>query len=245
MRVGILSDIHANLQALDAVLRDAAARDIDGWWVLGDLVGYGGEPTETIRRVAELPILACVRGNHDKVIAGIEEPTGFSVDAREAALMSRELISPESSDFLASLPKGPVAVGEGVSICHGGWHDEDAYLLRKEEIVTTFESMPDDLLFFGHTHRACVYAEWRGSIGELIPVPGEAVEIRSDARYLVNPGSVGQPRDRNPRAGYAVYDDETRKIVLLRVPYDIETAQLRIFEAQLPATSALRLAEGR
>jgi predicted phosphodiesterase len=245
MRMGILSDIHANLEALDAVLEDAERRSVEAWWFLGDAVGYGGDPEEVVVRTRALHPLADVRGNHDKVVAGIEEPEDFADHARDAALRSRELITPATRAYLASLRKGPVHVVAGAAICHGSWADEDLYLIRKHDIQRTFETMATPLLFFGHTHRACLYAQLNGSVAEVLCRNDEEVALDRHCAYLVNPGSVGQPRDRDPRAAYAVFDVEEWTLTFCRLAYDIESAQQRILAAGLPELNAARLVEGR
>jgi predicted phosphodiesterase len=245
MRIGVLSDIHSNYEALDAVLEDAVSRVVDGWWLLGDAVGYGGDPDAVVNRLRSLRLLAMVRGNHDKVIAGIEEPEGFSPIARDAALHTRSLIREASRAFLRALPKGPVRVSAEVALCHGSWQDEDLYLLRREDIARVFDRMEASLLFFGHTHRAGLYVQCDATVGELLCEPGVAVELPRRGRYLVNPGSVGQPRDRDVRAAYAIFDTDSWSLTFARVPYDVEKAQLRILAAGLPEVHALRLAEGR
>ena len=132
-----------------------------------------------------------------------------------------------------------------IALCHGSWQDEDLYLLRKEDIVHVFDRMEASLLFFGHTHRAGLYAQWDANVGELICEPGVAAELPRRGRYLVNPGSVGQPRDRDVRAAYAMFDTDSWSLTFSRVPYDVEKAQLRILAAGLPEVHAFRLAEGR
>ena len=245
MRVAILSDIHANLEALEAVLEHLARRRYDAIWFLGDAVGYGGDPEAILHWLREREPGHLVRGNHDKVVAGIEEPDGFSSIAREAALRTRSMVSEAGLRYLRMLPRGPVAVTDEVSICHGSWINEDYYILFPNDAEETFEQMRGSLLFFGHTHRACLYGQLDGGTFEIPCSNGTEIVLQSKWRYLINPGSVGQPRDRDPRAAYILFDTEERRIAFFRVPYDIETAQRKIIKAGLPEMNAARLAEGR
>lgn len=245
MRVGVLSDIHSNYEALEAVLEEAAARGVEGWWLLGDAVGYGGDPDAVVERLRSLPLLGAVRGNHDKVVAGVEEPEGFSPTARDAALRTRALIRETTRAFLCALPKGPLRVSSHIALCHGSWHDEDLYLLRPEEMLRVLRDMEGSVLFFGHTHQAGLYAEWNGRLQKVPWAPHAPTQLLREGKYLVNPGSVGQPRDRDVRAAYAIFDTHSWKLTLSRVPYNIEKAQHRILAAGLPEIHAFRLAEGR
>ena len=245
MRVAILSDIHANAEALEAVLAHMESRSVDAIWFLGDAVGYGADADHVIDWLGAGALDAAVRGNHDKVIGGIEEPDTFTPIARDAALRTRELISPEAANRLRELPRGPMQPTDSVGLCHGTWADEDYYIFTPVDAHATFTEMECSILFFGHTHRACIYAEWEGSTVEMPTESGAEVALRDDARYLVNPGSVGQPRDRDPRAGYALFDPDENRLALFRVPYDIREAQIKIVKAGLPEMNAARLAEGR
>ncbi|MAF10183.1 metallophosphatase family protein [Candidatus Poribacteria bacterium] len=245
MRVAILSDIHANSEALEAVLAHMEPRRVDAVWFLGDAVGYGADAELVIDWLGSAGLAGVVRGNHDKVVAGIEEPDTFSPIARDAALRTRELISPEAAAALRLLPRGPVLVTDAVGLCHGSWFDEDYYIFAPSDAHATFEHMDCSALFFGHTHRACIYAQWDGSTVELPYEGGAEVTLREDARYLINPGSVGQPRDRDPRAAYALFDPDERRLALFRVPYDVREAQIKIVKAGLPEMNAARLSEGR
>ena len=245
MRIAILSDIHGNLEALEAVMESLETQPIDEIWFLGDAVGYGGDPEETSRLLAKTGLACAVRGNHDKVVAGIEEPVGFSPIARDAALRTRDLVSSETLDWLRALPKGPVQVNPQTAACHGSWEDEDGYIIFAQDAAYTFYYMETELLFFGHSHRAGVFAEMNGRVFEWPAEPNEEAELQMDARYLINPGSIGQPRDRDPRAAYALFDTNTLRLTLCRVRYDIRQAQMKIVQAGLPEMNALRLAEGR
>jgi predicted phosphodiesterase len=245
MRVAVLSDIHSNLEALDAVLNHSVEHDVETVWFLGDAVGYGGDPAAVVEWLRKLEGDPHVRGNHDKVVAGIEEPDSFSAIAKDAALQTRGMLTPENTAFLRRLQQGPVHVSDEVALCHGSWWDEDYYVLHPSDAAECFRLMRCDVLFFGHTHRAGLYAELDQVTYEVGADREMDVALRRDARYVVNPGSVGQPRDRDPRAAYAVFDTEDWTLRFHRVAYDVAGAQQRIVSVGLPAMNAARLSEGR
>ena len=249
MRALILSDIHANLQALAAVLAVAPPHDIV--WNLGDIVGYGASPNETILCVQELNSVY-VRGNHDRACSGLISLEDFNPIARQAAEWTGEQLRSKHRAWLHELPQGPVAVGEGLICVHGSAADEDTYLLSVPEAIDALEAAPGEWVhFFGHTHIQGGYVrsdegwydfkpEYAGSHeAEHFDLP-----VRPGTRYLLNPGSVGQPRDGDWRTAFAVYDDETSIVRFYRLPYDLDRAQKRILDAGLPDRLATRLAEG-
>lgn len=247
MKYLVLSDIHANVDALDAVLK-AAPRDAwDKALVLGDLVGYGAEPNAVIERVLALDPLATIRGNHDKAACWIENAADFNHVARTAAMWTNETLTPEHRMYLERLPKGPVAIDDGVEICHGAPFDEDHYIFGLDDASDALDAASRPLCLFGHTHLPVVYR--RGGDGDIPLIPESdgniRVELASGARYLINPGSVGQPRDGDPRAGFAIHDTDKAVITLFRVEYPVEAAQRRILDAGLPLSLAQRLAIGR
>ncbi len=246
MRRLIISDIHANLEALDAVLRD-----VHGEWeemiCLGDLVGYGASPREVVSTVREQAV-AVVRGNHDRVCAGLDDDEWFNAAARRAVRWTRAALDESSLLWLRELPMGPLYF-EGFEIAHGAPHDEDEYLVSDEDVDYVAETMERPLCFVGHTHLQRVW-DLSGGESRRLAVPGAGeresrLKLGEDAVVLVNPGSVGQPRDRNPRAAYALWDSDARVLVLRRVEYDIAGAQRRIREAGLPDFLAARLALGQ
>jgi diadenosine tetraphosphatase ApaH/serine/threonine PP2A family protein phosphatase len=247
LRYLILSDIHANVDALDAVLADATSSVWNRALVLGDLVGYGAEPNAVIERVLALDPLATIRGNHDKAAVCLEDAEDFNHVARAAAIWTAQALTPENRMYLERLPEGPLSIDDRTEICHGAPFDEDHYIFSLEDATPALDATARPLCLFGHTHLPVVYR--RDSSGDTAPVQcsdGEVdVKLAIDARYLVNPGSVGQPRDGDPRAAYAIYDSGTRQVTLRRVHYDIEEAQRRILAAGLPLSLAQRLAIGR
>jgi len=254
VRYLILSDIHGNIDALEAVLEAAPASAWNRVLVLGDLVGYGAEPNAVIDRVRELHPLAVIRGNHDKAACGIDDAENFNHIARLAATWTFTALSAGNRDYLRELPTGPIAIDERVEICHGTPFDEDHYVFDTDDALMAFEAATRPVCLFGHTHVPAVFEKegdrggpgtprMRGSV-----VTGDAVrvDIAPGVRYLINPGSVGQPRDGDPRAAFAIYDDaEGVSLVLRRVEYAVGTAQRRILSAGLPPSLANRLAIGR
>lgn len=250
MRALILSDIHANLPALTAVL--AAAPPHDTVWNLGDVVGYGASPRETIATVQQMGNMY-VRGNHDRACCGMASLEDFNPIARRAAEWTAENLAPSHLEWLRELPAGPVRVGEGLICVHGSAADEDEYVQALPEALNAFMAAPEERIqFFGHTHLQGGFVRTEDGWFEFAPEYGSRTEadyfdvaIERGARYLLNPGSVGQPRDGDWRAAFAVYDEAAELVRFHRVPYDLERAQRAILEAGLPDRLALRLAEGR
>lgn len=247
MRYLILSDIHANLDALEAVLASLAPPDFDRVVVLGDLVGYGAAPNAVIDRIRALNPLAVIRGNHDKASCGLEDGSNFNHVARVAAQWTGETLTPDNRDYLRALPAGPLVIDDRVEICHGSPFDEDHYIFDADDARRALEAGDRQLCLFGHTHLPVVFrragAEYNGFMPE-----GDAeiaLELQDGVRYVVNPGSVGQPRDGDPRAAFAIYDSEGPTLILRRVPYAVDAAQRRILGAGLPASLANRLSVGR
>jgi diadenosine tetraphosphatase ApaH/serine/threonine PP2A family protein phosphatase len=245
MRYLILADIHANLDALETVL-DAA-----GTWdhvlVLGDLVGYGAAPNEVIDRVRALNPLAIIRGNHDKAACGLEDGSNFNHIARLAASWTYETLTTENRQYLRELPVGPEAIDDHVEICHGSPFDEDYYIFDADDAIRAMASTTRPLCLFGHTHLPVVFRYQNELFDGFVPEPDDdtTIELRPDTRYLINPGSVGQPRDGDPRAAFGVYESNPPKLVLRRITYPYDAAQRRISSAGLPASLANRLAVGR
>ncbi|MDQ3170558.1 MAG: metallophosphatase family protein [Acidobacteriota bacterium] len=248
MRVLILSDLHANLQATDAVLADARR---DGWdraLVLGDLVGYGADPIAVIDTVRALGALV-IRGNHDKVAAGIDDASTFNVVAKQAAEWTAATLDADRAAYLRALPQGPLAV-EGLPgsavICHGAPFDEDYYVFDADDAARALAASTADVVFFGHTHVQIGFREVRrGARSMVTPLDDDTIDLAQAARTMVNPGSVGQPRDGDPRAAYALLDTATNILQLRRVVYDISEAQRRIRAAGLHPHLAERLSVGR
>ncbi len=251
MRILLLSDIHSNLEALEACL--AAAPPHDLVVNLGDIVGYGANPNEVTVRVRELGG-TFVRGNHDKVVAGLDEVESFNPVAGMAALWNREQLTPENLDWLRALPQGPVSIPEisGVQFVHGAPDDEDRYVVTIEDAAQPLIESSASVTFFGHTHVQGVLL-LRAGFGESVHPEYASIgqsdtsnyQLETGINYMINPGSIGQPRDGDWRAAFAVFDSELRVVTFCRVPYDLRSAQEKIFAANLPARLATRLAAGR
>jgi predicted phosphodiesterase len=246
MRYLVISDIHSNLEALEAVLR--AAQKYDAVLVLGDLVGYGADPNGVVERVRALAPAAIVRGNHDKVAAGLDTAEDFNPMARSAAQWTRDALSPSTLDYLRALPEGPNVVDETLEICHGSPLDEDLYVVADLDAARSIAVSRVPVCLFGHTHVA-LSARMDGQRRLEIEAPQGHPEFETrldpDCKYLINPGSVGQPRDGDARAAYAIADTDRRLVTLYRVAYPIEAAQKKILEAGLPPMLAYRLGMGR
>lgn len=245
MRYLVLSDLHANLEALDAVLQAA-----DGVWdrvlVLGDLVGYGADPNAVIDRIVALSPLAVIRGNHDKAASGVDDASSFNPAARAAALWTYETLTPEHRSYLQSLPMGPILVDDALEICHGAPFDEDFYIFDGTDAWRALESTRSSLCFFGHTHVAVAFLRSGNVFEAVVPEDGETpLQATDGRRLLVNPGSVGQPRDGDPRAGFALFDSASGVVTMRRVDYPVATAQEKILAAGLPRALASRLGVGR
>jgi diadenosine tetraphosphatase ApaH/serine/threonine PP2A family protein phosphatase len=254
MRILLVSDIHANLEALTAVL--AAAPEHDAVWNLGDVVGYGANPNEVIDRVRTAGSVF-VRGNHDKVIGGAEGLEDFNPIAGRAARWTRCVLTAEHTRWLKHMPEGPIMPdGPEVSCAHGSLLDEDEYVLTVRDAWLPLSRAETRINFFGHTHLQGGFATNGEEWFRITPQYGSrhgAVEfelpLRENGRYLINPGSVGQPRDGDWRAAFALYEDAEnggpRRVMFYRVPYDVKQTQERILAAGLPDRLASRLREGR
>ncbi|MBI3491185.1 MAG: metallophosphoesterase family protein [Acidobacteria bacterium] len=247
MRYLVLTDIHANLEALDVCLADAKQRTYDETLVLGDLVGYGADPNTVIERVHALKPLAIVRGNHDKVACGLEQAEGFNSVARNAARWTFDVLTPDHRDWLADLPHGPHDVDDLVQICHGSPFDEDAYIFDELDAVRALKLSTRPLCLFGHTHYPITFELSPDGFDSIGPsaAPVTELQMRNGSKYLVNPGSVGQPRDGDARAAYAIVDVAQRRVELFRLKYPVEEAQAKVIKAGLPEVLAQRLALGR
>jgi predicted phosphodiesterase len=247
MRYLVLSDIHGNLEALEAAVAKAAGA-YDSVLVLGDLVGYGADPNAVVDLVRDLNPAAVIRGNHDKVASGVEDAEGFNSVARSAVTWTYETLTVDNRTYLYDLPLGPTLVDELVEICHGSPFDEDAYIFDELDAVRALKAARRPVCLFGHTHVPVVF-QLTGDESLEVLMPGPEPEIllafQAGYHYLVNPGSVGQPRDGDPRASYAIVDTERGEMKLCRVGYEIEAAQQKVIRAGLPEILAHRLSLGR
>jgi diadenosine tetraphosphatase ApaH/serine/threonine PP2A family protein phosphatase len=242
MRILVISDIHANATALDAVLKDAGS--VDEIWCLGDLVGYGPDPNEVVDRLRSLPKLTCLMGNHDAAVAGLMPFVAFNEGARKALEWHKKVITPESLKFLDALPIEMQVRGD-VSLVHGSPRDPIwEYVINTLIARLNFEVFTTSYCFVGHSHVQCMFRLDMplNRVTLDIPKVGEAVKLAP--RSFLNPGSVGQPRDRDPRAAYAIYDGDEDTWTPHRVEYNVAAVQKRIRSARLPEKHAVRLTEG-
>lgn len=253
LRILLLSDIHSNLEALEACLALAPSHDVVA--NLGDIVGYGASPNEVVERAYQLGG-TFVRGNHDKVVSGIESAENFNPIASVAALWNREQLTGVHLAWLRALPKGPVLVREvpGVQFVHGAADDEDRYVVTFQDAAQQLANTSVAVTFFGHTHVQGGFSlsHQFGVVEDLLPgytTVGKHetwdLKLESGTHYLINPGSIGQPRDGDWRAAFAAFDSERQIVTFCRVPYDLRSAQEKILGANLPARLATRLAAGR
>lgn len=247
VRYLVLSDIHGNLPALAAVLAAQPPSTYDRVLVLGDLVGYGADPGAVVDRIRALGPHVVVRGNHDKAVAGLLPLDTFNTHAREAAIWSARMVTDAQMAYLHDLPAGPLLVDDGIEIWHGSPADEDAYLVWIDDIRDAATLGRRPLCLFGHTHVQGAYGsgEGRPAVDSGEGWQRTSIAVNREDRWLINPGSVGQPRDGDPRAAYAIVDMDTETVALYRQVYDIAEAQRRIREAGLPELLATRLGEGR
>lgn len=243
MRVLIISDVHANRSALEAVLANAGT--VDAVWHLGDVVGYGPDPGWCVDRLIDLNTAASLSGNHDLAVIGVIPTDMFNPIAAHAALWNASQITPFQRGYLASLPA--MRKFDGVTLAHGSPRDPVwEYIVDTETATENFARFTTSVCFVGHTHVPCS-AELKPdhAVATLRYLSPESSLPIADNRWIVNPGSVGQPRDGDPRAAFAIYDTVAATVTAHRVEYDIAAVQRRIGDAGLPAPLANRLAKGR
>jgi predicted phosphodiesterase len=241
-KVLVISDVHANLTALEAVLADAGK--VDEVWCLGDIAGYGPDPNECIERIQALPNLTCMMGNHDYGAIGNMALETFNVDAKKALLWQRDILTDSSKKFLFTLSKEPRVCGS-VTLVHGSPRDPIWEYVMNTLVarinLAYFETL---WCFLGHSHFQAVFQFHAETDDVSIEVPRPAERYELKERALLNPGSVGQPRDRDPRAAYAIFLPKEKAWEPRRVEYDIKSVQKRILDAGLPPRHAERLAGG-
>ena len=243
MRYAIFSDIHSNLEAYQAVLEIMSYERIDRYICLGDIVGYGANPRECIaltRELVEKKGCLCISGNHDAAVAEITPISSFNTFARLAVVWTRKNIEPAENDFLSLLPI--LKNEDGLIFVHASLKapQEWPYIYTLDEAYNNFEILREKVCFIGHSHIPVIFKAGR----HYEYFVSSSFKIEEDCRYIVNVGSIGQPRDRDPRACFIVYDTEERLIEYKRVEYNIAKAQAKIIEAGLPQILASRLAVG-
>ncbi|MBU3933542.1 metallophosphatase family protein [bacterium] len=241
MRWGIFCDIHANLEALDAVLAALAGERIDRYLCLGDIVGYGANPRECIAEIKKIDA-PTIAGNHDWAAVGLFDIAYFNPAAKAAVLWTRQNLAYEDKEFLKNLDL--IHREEELTLVHASLQNpgQFEYILDISSAARTFELLRTRLCFIGHSHAPLIFIKE----GENYSFTFQAkVKLKASRMYIINAGSVGQPRDADPRASYVVYDSESEDVEIKRVPYDVQKAQEKIIKAGLPTTLAERLAAGR
>lgn len=237
MRIAIFSDIHSNLEALEAVLEDMDKQRVDAKICLGDIVGYSANPAECLDRVATLAIPTLL-GNHDQVCTSNDPLEGYNDLAKEGIAFSRKHLGKRHVEFLRGLPM--THEFDGVSYVHSSLHQPESwvYVLSYHEAALHFSAQRTGVAFCGHTHQPVIFEENRPMRAYLCV---RKVKLQADRHYLINVGSVGQPRDGDSRACYGIYDGVSRRFEFRRVRYDIEAAQKKILDAGLSPILAARL----
>ena len=247
MRLLVLSDIHANSTALTAALEVAKDR-WDRFACLGDIVGYGPDPNEVTSKIRELGGRT-IRGNHDKAATDLMATADFNPVAKAAVDWTRSQLSPENLKWISELPSGPLET-DGVVLVHGAFQDEDEYVFTPAQALEGLLDSTAAVTFFGHTHHQGGFS-YQDSNLEVLQIRPRATEsfaalrIEAGRRYLLNPGSIGQPRDGDPRAAFAIADLEHDTVEFWRVHYDIAAVQERMRRAHLPEPLVHRLMVGR
>lgn len=249
MRFLILTDIHSNLEALEAVL-ERAGNQFDQVICCGDLVGYGPNPNEVTEAVRKLHPTVLIRGNHEKAALGLTDLSRFNPLARSAALWTRDQLSEENRRYLQAIPRGPEEIS-GFTVVHGSLLDEDQYVVDLDDALQSLSFADHNLTFFGHTHVQGGFVRLKDRRAGLLN-PGRRSGIHesrlaldAENKYLINPGSVGQPRDHDPRAAFAIYDQEAGVVRYFRVRYPVGLTQQKMREARLPRYLIDRLGQGR
>lgn len=241
MKILVISDIHANLTALETVLK--AAGDFDATWCLGDLVGYGADLNECVERVRALPNLLCVKGNHDLAIYNAENLEMFNIEASQAIRISRGIINKENIDYLQQLPE--IITTDLATLSHGSPRDPIwEYILDAHEARYNFMEFNTTLAFVGHSHLPIMFKLEQPGNKVLRQFPEPGLQVDLTGRCILNPGSVGQPRDNDPRASFGIFDPDEMTWEIHRVEYDYPTTQAHIIQAGLPEKHARRLSAG-
>lgn len=248
MRYLILSDIHSNVEALEACIQRAKRATYGLVLCCGDIVGYGPNPVEAIDLIRSLDPI-CIRGNHDRVASGLDEPTNFNMHARLAIHWTREALPDSYREYLANLPVGPLEITPESQLVHGAVTDEDDYIFTEAEANMNLLLTKKNITFFGHSHFPVVFSSDKTGRAATAPTyefdEFTAAQCDPHLKLFVNPGSVGQPRDADPRASFAIWDRDRARIEFYRVEYDVEQTQSKMREAHLPEYLIERLSRGR
>lgn len=245
MKLGVISDIHSNLPALKEVLADLAEEEVGGYLVLGDIVGYGPYPNECIEILQELPNAAIIVGNHDWAVIELEDISQFNEEARQACLWTKSRLTPETIDYLGSLEY--IIHNNQYMLVHGSPRDPlDEYLVNVERFEKSIPFLKADICFIGHSHLPLYFTKQKetGNLEMRAIQEQETVTLTSEFIHIINPGAVGQPRDRDPRASYGIFDTQDLKFILKRKTYDIAAVQVEMTKQNLPQALIDRLSEG-
>jgi diadenosine tetraphosphatase ApaH/serine/threonine PP2A family protein phosphatase len=241
MRILVISDIHANLTALEAVLANAG--NFEAVWCLGDLVGYGPDPNECVQRIKELPGLVCLQGNHDAAVSGTIDVTAFNSEARLGVLWTREEIEDQHLEYLQGLEAQ--AIVDSVYLAHGSPREPIwEYVMDTRTALLNFDHFETPFCFVGHSHFPLKFQKRNEEYVADLSIPQVGSINTMIPRAIYNPGSVGQPRDRDPRSAYAIYDSARQTWTLHRVEYDIPDVQNRMRAVNLPERHIKRLGAG-
>jgi len=243
MRLAVITDVHANLEAFQAVLKEIDKVGVDEIYHLGDIVGYNANPNECIDLLRERGIHA-IMGNHDAAACGLEDPVFFRAAAKKAVLWTRDKLRDDTRDFLRNLPDEAVFNRSCLGV-HGSPMSRDDYIIDWLDAMRQLEYLngrPVDICFFGHSHKASLFSE-RGTHHSLEASNQHHLEEHS--RYFINPGAVGQPRDRDPRAAFCILDTESFIVDFGRAEYDVDLTCKKIRKAGLPRQLARRLLQGK
>ncbi len=247
MQIAIISDLHSNLEALTACRDHALARGAERFICLGDCVGYGADPAATLDVLKALPGIICVLGNNDQYVVAPGLADMPNENIRLSSDWTRGRLRPEHFDYLGSLPY--LHVDGDATYVHASVNSPErwTYVLEASQARTCLRAAVTDVVFIGHVHIPCVFeaAGSRGEVTRQLPAAGQALQLRTDRQYVVCVGSVGQPRDGDPRACYVLYNNDARSITFERVAYDQAAAARRIRESGLPVFFAERLESGR
>ena len=242
MSIALLSDIHGNLEAFEAVLADLARHKVEGIYCLGDVIGYGGDPTACLA-LTRKHCTKMLMGNHEFAVLGLIEAENMNEAAQESLAWTARQLGDNDTNYLADLEMSMVV--DDCLLVHASPHDPSNwhYVLTRTEAARGFEAFSQQICFYGHTHVPMIFA--RADDGNIRNRMGHDFDPDEEARYLVNVGSVGQPRDDDPRACYVIYDKQSAAVTYHRVTYDIKKTQAKMTEAKLPRMLIERLEFGR
>jgi predicted phosphodiesterase len=244
----IFSDIHSNLEALNRMLKEIPRIKPDAFVFLGDIVGYGPNPNEVINKIKKIKSLFMVRGNHDKVASEIESSDYFNMIAERAIRWTAKKLSIENKNFVKKMPKGPLLIRNDITIFHGSFFDEDYYIMTPYDALLNIQASPTNISFFGHTHQPIIYKYSQNNDFEIMTLKSRrkriSIPLDKDGMYLINPGSIGQPRDKDSRISFMTYDTKTMQLNYYRFKYPFLKTAAKIRKQKLPPFLGERLGKG-